>query len=307
MSPDMNPLRLRLLLIFAVIAAVLFTSAISAQAPTKRQHAETAALGADGFFTTSDGVKLHYRSKGTGRPIVFVPGWTLPGEIWEPQIREFSTRYRTIALDPRAQGSSEMTGEGLFNGRRGRDVRELLEHLNLSEVVLVGWSMGVREVLTSIGQSGSARVSALALVEGDLWVQGDPASRMDLVRRMQADRLAFTKDFVRGMYAQPQSQEYFDRVTEMSMKTPTSAAATLMVASAVGPDTDMRQYFGKIDKPVLYVGVLAKKTQTDVLKAAVPAARIELLPGAGHALFVDQAQRFNALLEELITSSAVKR
>jgi pimeloyl-ACP methyl ester carboxylesterase len=66
----------------------------------------------------------------------------------------------------------------------------------------------------------------------------------------------------------------------------------------------MRQFFGKIDKPLLYVGVLAKKAQTDVLKAAVPSARIELLPGAGHALFVDQAQRFNALLEELIASSA---
>ena len=109
------------------------------------------------------------------------------------------------------------------------------------------------------------------------------------------------------MYVQPQSQEYIDRVTEMSLKTPTSAAATLMVASAVGPDTDMRQYFGKIDKPLLYVGVLAKKPQTDVLKAAVPSARIELLDGAGHALFVDQAQRFNALLEQLITNSTTRR
>jgi non-heme chloroperoxidase len=295
---------------FAALAALLCTTATSAvaQAPHQQSSATPAAsLGADAFFTTSDGVRLHYRSKGSGRPIVFVPGWTLPGDIWEPQIREFSTRYRTIALDPRAQGASEMTGEGLFNGRRGRDVRELLDHLNLSDAVLVGWSMGVREVLTSIGQSGTARIGAIALVEGDLWVQGDPASRMDLVRRMQADKKTFTRDFVRGMYVQPQSDAYLDRVTEMSMKTPTSAAATLMVASAVGPDTDMRQYFGKIDKPLLYVGVLAKKAQVEVLKAAVPSARVELLEGAGHALFVDQAQRFNALLDQLITSSAARR
>jgi microsomal epoxide hydrolase len=292
----------------AVMTALMFNAVAFAQSSTGRpREAEAASLGKDGHFTTSDGVRLHYRSKGTGRPIVFVPGWTMPGEIWEPQIREFSRRYRTIALDPRAQGRSEMTGEGLFNSRRGRDVWELLEHLNLSDAVVVGWSMGVREVLTSIGQSGTARISAIALVEGDLWVQGDPLSRMELVRRMQADRLAFTKEFVRGMYVQPQSEEYFDRVTEMSMRTPTSAAATLTVASAIGPDTDMRQYFGKIDKPLLYVGVLAKKPQTDVLKAAVPAARIELLPAAGHALFVDQAQRFNALLEEMITSSASTR
>lgn len=295
---------LRLLLCCVVISSVLGGHAALAQSATGRQHsAEASALGSDGFFTTSDGVRLHYQSKGTGRPIVFVPGWTMPGEIWEPQIREFSARYRTIALDPRAQGRSEMTGEGLFNSRRGRDVRELLEHLNLSDAVVVGWSMGVREVLTSIGQSGTARISAIALADGDLWVQGDPVTRMDLVRRMQADRLAFTKEFVRGMYVQPQSQEYLDRVTQMSLKTPTSAAATLNVASAVGPDTDMRQYFGKIDKPLLYVGVLAKKAQTDALKAAVPTARIELLSNAGHAIFVDQAKRFNELLEELISAT----
>jgi non-heme chloroperoxidase len=299
----MNLFRFRLVLQGAVMTALLFTAGVVAQSPARRPHTEQASLGADGFFMTSDGVRLHYRSKGAGRPIVFVPGWTMPGEIWEPQIREFSPRYRTIALDPRAQGSSEMTGEGLFNGRRGRDVRELLEHLNLSDVVLVGWSMGVREVLTSIGESGTARIGAIALVEGDLWVQGDPASRMEMVRRLQADRKSFTRDFVRGMYVQPQTQEYFDRVTEMSMKTPTSAAATLMVASAVGPDTDMRQYFAKIDKPLLYVGVLAKRAQTEALKAAVPSARIELLDGAGHALFVDQAERFNALLEQLISAT----
>jgi microsomal epoxide hydrolase len=280
------------------------TIAVPAQTPASRAKADDASLGTDGYFKTSDAVRLRYLSKGSGRPIVFVPGWTMAAEIWEPQIREFSSRYRTIAIDPRAQGKSEMTGEGLFNSRRGRDVRELLEHLNLSDVVLVGWSMGVREVLTSIGESGTSRIAAIALVDGDLWAQGDPAGRMANVRRMMGDRKNFTRDFVKGMYVQPQTPEYLDRVTEMSLKTPTSAAATLMIAAAVGPDTDMRQYFSKIDRPLLYAGVLAKKVQTDVLKAAVPTARIELLDGAGHALFVDQAKRFNALLDELIVATS---
>jgi len=288
----------------ALVAALLScTATIPAQTPS-RAKADDGSLGTDGYFETSDGVRLRYLSTGTGRPIVFVPGWTMAAEIWEPQIREFSSRYRTIAMDPRAQGKSEMTGEGLFNSRRGRDVRELLEHLNLSDVVLVGWSMGVREVLTSIGESGTSRIAAIALVDGDLWVQGDPAGRMANVRRMMGDRKNFTRDFVKGMYVQPQTQGYLDRVTEMSLKTPTSAAATLMIAAGVGPDTDMRQYFGKIDRPLLYAGVPAKKAQTDVLKAAVPTARIELLDGAGHALFVDQAKRFNALLEELIVATS---
>jgi len=255
-----------------------------------------------GFFTTSDGVRLHYTDTGRGRTLVFIPGWTMSGEIWEPQLRAFSSRYRTVTLDPRAQGASEMTGEGLYLGRRGRDIGELLEHLNLSDVVLIGWSMGVREVITYIGTSGTARVAALAFVEGNLWPQGALEPALESLRRMQADRRPFTRDFVKSMYVQPQTDAYIDRVTEMSLETPTDAAAMLMFANAFGKDTDMRPLFGKIDRPVLFVGVPAKKPQGEALKAAVPSARIEYVEGAGHALFVDQADRFNALLENFIGS-----
>ena len=255
-----------------------------------------------GFFTTSDGVRLHFTDTGRGRTIVFIPGWTMSGEIWEPQIRAFASRYRTITLDPRAQGESEMTGEGLYLGRRGRDIGELLERLNLSDVVLVGWSMGVREVLTYVGASGTARVAALVLVEGNLWPQGALEPALDNLRRMQADRVPFTRDFVKSMYVQPQTEAYISRVTAMSLRTPTDAAAMLMFANAFGSDTDMRPLFRTIDKPVLFVGVPAKKPQGDALKAAVPTARIEYVEGAGHALFVDQAEKFNAMLDSFAVS-----
>jgi microsomal epoxide hydrolase len=256
------------------------------------------------FFTTSDGVRLHYTDTGRGRTIVFVPGWTLPGEIWEPQLRAFSGRYRTVTLDPRAQGASEMTGEGLYLGRRGHDIGELLEHLNLTDVILVGWSMGVREVISHVGASGTSRIAGLVFVEGNLWPQGSLEPALENLRRMQADRVPFTKEFVRTMYVQPQTQAYLDRVTEMSLKTPTDAAAMLMFANAFGKDTDMRPLFSKLDKPVLMVGVPSKKPQGDALKAVVPSARIEYVEGAGHALFVDQAEKFNAMLEDFIRTQA---
>jgi non-heme chloroperoxidase len=274
------------------------TVTMPSPAPSGTTSAVPAQPGA--FFTTSDGVRLHYTDAGRGRAIVFIPGWTMSGGIWEPQLRAFSSRYRTITLDPRAQGASEMTGEGLYLGRRGRDVGELLDHLNLSDVVLVGWSMGVREVLTYVGASGTKRIAALALVEGNLWPQGPLEPTLENLRRMQADRKPFTRDFVKSMYVQPQTDAYIDRVTEMSLKTPTDAAAMLMFANAFGTDTDMRPLFGKIDRPVLFVGVPSKKPQGDTLRAAVPSARIEYVEGAGHALFVDQAATFNAMLEDFI-------
>ena len=86
----------------------------------------------------------------------------------------------------------------------------------------------------------------------------------------------------------------------MSMKTPTDAAAVLMLANAFGPDTDMRPLFAKLDKPVLMVGPPSKKPQGEALLAKIPSARVEYLDGAGHALFVDQADKFNAILEDFV-------
>ncbi len=253
-----------------------------------------------GSFTSSDGVRLHYSDTGRGRTMVFIPGWTMSGEIWEPQLKAFSSRYRVVTLDPRSQGASETTGDGLYLGRRGKDIGELLEHLNLSDVILAGWSMGVREVITYAATAGTSRIGALVLVEGNLWPQGTLEGALKGIRQMQADRLPYTRDFVKGMYVQPQTEAYYAKVTAMSMKTPTDAAAILMLANAFGPDTDMRPLFSKLDKPVLMVGPPSKKPQAEALKAAVPSARIEYVDGAGHALFVDQADKFNAILEDFV-------
>src|SRR3984957_21034934 len=71
-----------------------------------------APLTEDKFFKTSDGVRLHYLESGAGPTIVFVPGWTMPAEIWQPQIEYFSRSYHVVAVDPRSQRASDKPTEG---------------------------------------------------------------------------------------------------------------------------------------------------------------------------------------------------
>ena len=80
-------------------------------------------------FLTSDGVELHYLEAGSGPTLVFVPGWTMPAEIWQHQLRHFSSTHRVVALDPRGQGRSEKPTFGYQPSRRALDIGELLEHL----------------------------------------------------------------------------------------------------------------------------------------------------------------------------------
>ena len=51
------------------------------------------------FIKTSDGIRIHYLEAGQGRAIVFIPGWMMPGWIWQKQIDKLSEQYRVIAVE----------------------------------------------------------------------------------------------------------------------------------------------------------------------------------------------------------------
>jgi non-heme chloroperoxidase len=252
-----------------------------------------------GTVRTPDGVKIHYLRKGEGAAILFVPGWTMPAEIWRPQLEYFGKAWQAVAIDPRSQGDSSKPADGNYPAVRARDIRAVADRLHLSPVTLVGWSMGVREVVAYVDQFGTAGVSRVVLVDGGVGNDGDP----DLLRGMvkflaavQEQRAAVTRDFVRAMFKRPQSEAYLARLTAAAMKTPTASA----VASYLGWfASDYRPALAKIDKPAMIV-VSGATTQMSVyqdMQRRIPNARLEVLDGTGHALFVDDAPRFNALLE----------
>ncbi len=254
-----------------------------------------------GFFTTSDGVRLHYLEAGRGPAIVFIPGWTMPAWIWEAQLRHFSAHYRVVALDPRSQGESGRPDHGNSPERRAQDIHELVQQLKLGPAVLVGWSLAVPELLTYAEKFGGADVRAYVLVDGFAWAERDPqfvARMMNLYTPLEGDRRSFTEEFVRSMYRKPQANEYIQRVVTASMSTPADSAIAMSVTAVAR--TDWRPAITKLDRPVLIACETPRKAlAADPITALVP-ARVELFEDAGHALFVDDADRFNAVLDDFL-------
>src|SRR5258708_491766 len=119
----------------------------------------------DGSFKTSDGVKLHYLEAGSGPPIFFEPGWSMPAWIWDAQIKYFAEHFHVVALDPRSQGDSDKPTEGNSCERRAQDITELIEHLKLDNVVLAGWPFGLSRLPRSAQQLGRSPPLAKMLLE----------------------------------------------------------------------------------------------------------------------------------------------
>jgi non-heme chloroperoxidase len=259
----------------------------------------------DGFFTTSDGVRLHYLESGAGPTILFVPGWTMPAEIWQPQIEYFSKTNHVVAVDPRSQGSSGKPAEGNYPGRRAQDYKELIDHLGGSGVVLVGWSLAVHEAFTYVEMFGTTQLHGLVLVDMSPYTvssQEERDRRSTMLHNFQADRKQFAHNFVRGMYHKPQSEEYLERVTTASLKTPTNSAVAMLAEFAV--KNDFRPLLPKIKIPVLAVMTENNRAAVQLITSAVSGGQGEVFEDAGHCLFVDDAERFNTLLESFLKKAS---
>ncbi|MBI5689354.1 MAG: alpha/beta hydrolase [Verrucomicrobia bacterium] len=249
-----------------------------------------------GSFRTSDGVRLEFLSAGAGPLLVFEPGWMCPAWIWEAQLAYFShAGWRAVALDPRAQGGSDRPANGFLPERRARDVRELVEHLRPdAPVVLVGWSMGVGEVLSYASQFGTKELRALVLVDG--FLGGEPTKegmvgRLQWLEGLQRDPSAFFDGFMKMFFARPQPPDYLQRLRADIERTPVNSAVLLQVGHLT------RNFWGdlaKVDRPVLYVCQRMLEKQAEKVRATLPGAQIEVIDGVGHALFVDAPERFNA-------------
>jgi non-heme chloroperoxidase len=257
-----------------------------------------------GFVRLPDSVRLHYleKGRGAGPTLVFVPGWTIGADIWEPQIEWFARSHRVVAVDPRGQGLSSKTTEGLYPAARARDLHRVVEELHLAPVVLVGWSMGASEVAMYVDQFGTRDIAGIVLVDSSLGGEPDPQRVLAVVQwlgEMQSDRRKATADFVRSMFKHPQPEDYLSRITSEALATPTSSAVALFVGSIA---SSTRAALAKIDKPTLivYASSAVSSPAYERMHDAIAGSRLERFPDAGHALFVDDAGRFNALLEEFV-------
>ena len=263
---------------------------------TDAVFAQTEAV--DRYFDSSDGVRLHYLEAGTGPAIVFVPGWTMPAEIWEPQLRYFSKSFRVIAFDPRGQGKSDIARTGYVAERRARDIAELIDRIG-EPVVLVAWSLGVMEALVYVTTHGTGKLRALVLIDNSIGEVPPPSYDPTFLKRLRQNRKATTEEFVRSMYHVPQSEKYIQELTSYSMRMPLDASIALL--NYPQPRKYWKEAVYRTDRPLLYVvSEEALQGQAKHLKKNRPAAWIEVFEKSGHALFVDEAQRFNRVLEDFL-------
>jgi len=249
-------------------------------------------------------IKVHYVEAGGGdRTLVFVPGWTMTAEVWREQIPYFAARgFRVLAIDPRSHGQTTRTDEGNTYQQQAADLNAFLRTLKIRRPILVGWSAGVVVLLEYVSSSEAEQPERLVLVDGGVlgFKEGDYPGGMtmqqarSIVLSFQEDRAKATDQFVQGMFKTRQPQLVLTEITQGSIKVPTGTVTSLLMDLFTG---DRRPLLPRVKVPTVIVMAENNRLLGEYLQSKIGGSRCEVIPEAGHAVFLEKPQAFNQVLE----------
>lgn len=253
----------------------------------------------DRYFTTSDGIKLHYLTAGKGPAIVIQPGWMMPADIFKLQLEKLSNSFKIIVLDPRGQGQSEDSPDNNYVERRARDLSELIVHEKIDTFILSGWSLGVPEVLYFLDKFGMSQLRGLILIDGPIRTDLPEVQSgwKSLINWLQKDRSSLEKVFMDALFNKEHNEEFITLIQKRLSNTPTNSSFVALGTHVAEP-RDYCSILEKVQVPILITLSPTWKNQSDKFKEANDSVNLEMFE-CGHALFVDESERFNSLIRNM--------
>jgi pimeloyl-ACP methyl ester carboxylesterase len=261
----------------------------------------------DGIVETNDGVRIHYRQAGRGRPVVLVHGWRQSALAFAKQLDALSAYRRVVAVDLRGHGRSDRPAHGYRIARLATDLETVLSKLELEDATLLGHSMGCAVVWSHHELFGAERVSHIIVVDMPARVADAGLTPADATA--VADRLAQLEDGPQLVAALRQTW-FTDQVTaadlagfaEQSATLPRAHSYSLLIDSGL---QDWSDVIRRINVPLLAVGSAALATAMTRISELAPKGRLELFTEhqrGSHFMFWENPDRFNAILREFATT-----
>ena len=258
-------------------------------------------------------IRIFYQDYGKGDPVILIHGWPLSHQAWEGQISTLvDAGYRVIAYDRRGFGKSSQPQSDFDYSSLTEDLRELILKLDLTNITLVGFSMGGGEVVRYFTDYEGDRVVKAALIASIIPLvsqkednpDGVPEEVLeDIMQNLKTDRIGFLKGFHENFY---NFKELKDRVSQanldydFSISSHASPIATIKTAEAWGT-TDFRSELKNVNVPTLIVhgdadNIVPYKTSAKQAAEGIANNEYHLIPNAPHGLNLTHKEELNKLL-----------
>ncbi|MDC6366849.1 MULTISPECIES: alpha/beta fold hydrolase [Flavobacteriaceae] len=257
-----------------------------------------------------DSIKIYIEDAGKGKPIVFIPGWTMTSQFFSKQKDYFKKDHRYISYDPRSHGKSSKTEIRNTYAGHATDLYHLISALQLDDVILIGWSSGSATVYEYVKKYGTGGIDKIVFIDeppkwvGDSekeWVYGSFDAYRESLKNLINDRTGYAKGTVQWMLQKNMNEGERDWMVAQMMLTPNNAALSLYVDGLTSDYTDVAKSMNE-KIPLLY---LVRESWYDKAKQWLDKniKYSKVLPIKSHAPFWENPEIFNEIVETFINGS----
>lgn len=253
-------------------------------------------------------IELAWQEAGQGTPVVLLHAFPVNRGMWRAQREELAKRYRVITPDFRGHGESSLPEEDSTMERLAEDARGLLDFLGLQRVVLGGLSMGG---YASFAFYRRYRERVAALVLADTRASADTEEglrgREELAALAEKEGAAGVAEQMLpkllGASTRANRPHVVSAVREMILTTSPAGIVRALRGMAARPASF--DLLPKIQCPTLVVvgaeDTLTPPADSEALAKAIPGARLEVIPAAGHLSNLEQPAAFTRALADFLT------
>jgi pimeloyl-ACP methyl ester carboxylesterase len=289
-----------------IMAAISISGSLFAQG--KRVQASAGRLE---FIEVEKNVKLHVTDIGEGQPIVLIHGWPLSDAMFEYQYQALAQKgFRVIGITLRGFGKSDRPYGKYDFDVFSDDIKVVLEELKIQNAVLGGFSMGGAVVLHYVTKYNAAHISKLALfaAAAPSWKKRDDfsygvsdADAEGLIKATMTGRQDLIASFGAAF---PAKEGGISKNVEKWLESINLEAWPYAITQSITAlrDLDLRPALPKIKIPVaIFHGTRDKLCNfvfAEELQKGIKNSYIVKFENSGHALFVEEAEKFNTELEK---------
>ncbi len=275
----------------------------AAEETVAEQPTEANRAPAEQAMTVSapDGVTIHYDAQGQGQPaIVFVHGWSCDRSYWDAQRDYFAKKHRVVTVDLAGHGESSAERDDYTMSAFGADVAAVVQALDLTNVVLVGHSMGGPVVVEAAKQL-KGRVAAVVGADTFKGVgqRPSPAELEDRMARLDVDFVGDVQAIVESMFvadSDPQLRSWV--VDDMSSAPPRVAKSAMRGLSSY----QAAAAIAALDVPFVLINSDYRPADPAAIKALAKSFEYIEMSGVGHFVMMEDPQTFNSHLQAIIQS-----
>ncbi len=247
---------------------------------------------------------LNTLSVGKGEPIIFIPGWSMTIDCFVKQVDYFQQYFQCIVYDPRSQGDSPKSANNT-NLQRGKDLNDVIQHYQIDQVHLVGWSDGYFAICSYLEQFGFDHVHSICNIDrpikgikqkADDYTFGDFDSEKQVYFSVLQDQKGFLQSFLSHMLRDDHAA--IEPFLNNALKTPCYAAAQFIADDCFQDFSDITKQ-AAASKPFCHF-IATSREERGLAWSNNNTPQAETHVFGNHMMFWLEPEKFNGCLHNFL-------